>query len=91
MEISGNGGNPTASILIGYSLISHPFWSIHIYIYIPIRLMVLFDPIEAKHNTGLSKKNYGSSSQHLMVENETINVGHPIHGLHILGQTLEVD
>ena len=58
--------------------------------------MVLFDPIEAKHNQtqhGFVKKNYGSSSQHLMVENETvaINVGHPIHGLHILGQTLEVD
>ena len=39
MGVSKNNGTPKSSILIGFSIINHPFWStlsfgnIHIYIY----------------------------------------------------------
>ena len=40
MDVSKNSGTPESSILIGFSMINHPFWdtptfgNIHIYIYI---------------------------------------------------------
>ena len=40
MDVSENSGTPKSSILIGFSIINHPFWSIpifgntHTYIYI---------------------------------------------------------
>ena len=45
MGVSENGGTPKSSILIGFSIINHPFWGIpifgNIHIYISISLQVL--------------------------------------------------
>ena len=42
MGVSKNRGTPKSSILMGFSIINHPFWGIfgntHIYIYINIRI-----------------------------------------------------
>ena len=31
MDVSQNSGTPKSSILIGFSIINHPFWGIHIF------------------------------------------------------------
>ena len=57
MGVSKNRGTPKSSILIGFSIINHPFWgtpifgNIHIYLYMlqrwggnPLHFMVLYPP-----------------------------------------------
>ena len=31
MDVSENSGTPKSSILIGFSIINHPFWGTHIF------------------------------------------------------------
>ena len=51
MGVSKNSGTPKSSILIGFSIINHPFWgptpifgNIHVYIYIPLGISLRCAP-----------------------------------------------
>ena len=47
MDVSKNGGSPKSSILIGFSIINHPFWGTPIFGNTHIET-VEFDPIKKK-------------------------------------------
>ena len=36
MGVSENGGTPRSSILIGFSIINHPFWGVSLFLETPI-------------------------------------------------------
>ena len=68
MDVSKNSGTPKSSILIGFSIINHPFWGTTIfghtqmgsyYIWHFIRLMVSYDfqifPAEINNRLGIAE------------------------------------
>ena len=54
MDVSENSGTPKSSILIGFSIINHPFWGTPIF-------GNTYIAIDATHGTGLKQPTFGSS------------------------------